>query len=82
MIQVAGYTHESRIGPFLIRSDGPEGWSLWHDHECLGRRYGNAQQALDDLCGGHCDWPGTTDPSTLGLPDEVGDWTPLAPQRR
>lgn len=56
--------------------------SLWHDHECLGRRYGNAQQALDDLCGGHCDWPGTTDPSTLGLPDEVGDWTPLAPQRR
>lgn len=71
------YSHESRIGQFLLRLLAGKGWRIEHEGEVLGAGYRTAQQALDDLCGGHCDWAGTTDPSTLGLADEIGDWTPM-----
>ncbi len=71
------YRHASRIGTFLIHQRPTGDWQITHDSENLGSGYSNAQQALDDLAGGHCDWPGTTDPSTLGLPDDISDWVPV-----
>lgn len=68
------YWHASRIGPLSIRRRADGRWHVMWDSEDLGS-YQTAQHALDDLAGGHCDWPGTTDPSTLGLPDEIGDWS-------
>lgn len=52
-------------------------WSIWYGaDECLaGGVYKSAQHALDDLSGGHTDWPSTGDPSLLPMPDEIGDWT-------
>lgn len=47
------------------------------DNENLGGGYASPHQALDDLAGGHCDWPGSTDPATLGISDDLGDWQPL-----
>lgn len=70
---VTKYTHPSRIGLFRLerREDGM--WGAWCDNEFLGP-YQSAAAALADLCGGHTDWPGGIDPSTLGLPDELADW--------
>lgn len=73
----SAYRHGSRIGPFLILLTPRDGWQISHDGQVLGGGYGSAQQALDDLVGGHCDWPGTTDTSTLGLPDDIADWSPV-----
>ena len=55
-------------------------WSIWYGNdECLADGcYRNAQQALDDLAGGHTDFPSIGDPSLLPMPDEIGDWTPVA----
>lgn len=37
--------------------------------------YASPQHALDDLAGGHTDWPSCGDPSELGLPDDIGEWS-------
>ena len=70
------YRHATRAGAFRI-ARGTGGWCIWFEDECLGCGYASAQHALDDLAGGHCDWPACGDPSLLGLPDEIGDWDML-----
>lgn len=70
------YRHGSRIGTFTIRLRPDNTWQIWHADENLGGRYALPQQAVDDLTGGHTDWPGNTDPSTLELSDDLGDWHP------
>jgi hypothetical protein len=67
------YAHPTLIGMFIIEEQ-PDGWQSRLGDELLGQRYMTAQHALDDLAGGHSNWPGTTDPSRLGLPSEIGDW--------
>tara|TARA_R110002072_G_scaffold113009_1_gene242418 strand:+ start:2030 stop:2260 length:231 start_codon:yes stop_codon:yes gene_type:complete len=67
------YRWRSRIGNFYIRPSGRY-WAAMFEDEPLGE-YRSPQGALDDLAGGHADWPsGGVDPSTLGMPDEIGDW--------
>ena len=73
-MNIVAYSWPSRIGTFVIRLNAQGRWDIWFQDDMLGS-YHSAVSALDDLVGGHCDWPGTTDPSTLGLPDELGDWT-------
>lgn len=68
------YSHPSQIGTFVIRFDGRQ-WRIQINGEDLGG-YSSPQQAIDDLVGGHCDWPTSGDPSLLGLADELGDWQP------
>lgn len=72
MESVVAYSHRSTVGTFVIRLHMRR-WEIWCDGEMLGS-YPSAESALDDLVGGHSDWPGITDPSTLGLPDELADW--------
>jgi len=64
---------KTRAGVFRIARDGNH-WRPWFEDECLMGAYDSPQQALDDLAGGHTDWPSCGDPSELGLPHEVGDW--------
>lgn len=68
------YRHHSRIGTFSIHVNAAGYWQISLEGENLGAGYRHPQAALDDLVGGHCDWPGVTDPSTLGLPDDLGAW--------
>ena len=76
------YSCASRIGTFLIRIEHGR-WAIWCNDERLSPAvYGNPQAALDDLVGGHTDWPGTVDPSTLSLPDDIGDWFHIRQTRR
>lgn len=69
------YWHKVKGGRFVLRH-GARGWAIWFDDQALSPDcYPTAQHALDDLAGGHCDWPSLTDPSSMGLPDEIGDWS-------
>jgi hypothetical protein len=70
---ITRYTHASRVGLFRIELNADGRWRIWCDDELLGSAL-SAVVALEELTGGHCDWPGTTDPSTLGLPDELSAW--------
>ncbi len=70
------YAYRTRIGTFIIRFRAGR-WSILFDGENLGNGYVSPMAALDDLAGGHCDWPGVTDPSTLGISDDLADWQPL-----
>lgn len=73
---ITAYTYRTRIGTFIIRHRSGH-WVILLDNENLGGGYASPHQALDDLAGGHCDWPGSTDPATLGISDDLGDWQPL-----
>lgn len=64
----------TRIGPFFIVPK-PRGWYVMHDNDLLDGPFRTPQHAVDDLAGGHTPWPSSgVDPSTLGIPDDIGDW--------
>lgn len=63
----------TRAGTFRIVRDGDR-WRPWFEDERLMGAYPSPQHALDDLAGGHTDWPSCGDPSALGLPDQIDDW--------
>lgn len=71
---MSGYfVFATKAGRFaIVPSSGR--WHAMFEDERLGS-YASPQHALDDLAGGHCDWPSCGDPSTFGLPDELSDWT-------
>jgi hypothetical protein len=71
------YSHRSRIGTFHIVQTC-RGWMLHLGDEPFDGPFATAQHALDDLAGGHCYWPTEVDTSTLGLPDEIGNWAARA----
>jgi hypothetical protein len=72
---IIAYRHATSIGPFFIRQWRGR-WHVFFRDENLGG-YLSPHQAADDLAGGHTDWPGFTDPSTLGISDDIGDWEPI-----
>ena len=71
---------KTRSGTFRIERDGDR-WRPWFEDERLMGAYASPQRALDDLAGGHTDWPSCGDPSLQGLPDEIGDWQHAKPAR-
>jgi hypothetical protein len=72
------YRHQTKIGTFYIRYENDRGWRVGLDNEDLGG-YPSPQSALSDLVGGHTHWPGSgVDPSTLGIPDELSEWSRTA----
>ena len=70
---IVRYTHPSRIGTFSLRLQNDGRWHIWCEDEDLGSRH-SAVSALEELCNGSTDWPGVTNPATLGLPDELSEW--------
>lgn len=67
--------YRTHRGLAVIAQDSVKGhYHAIFDGESLGR-YETIQQAVSELSGGHTFWPSTgIDPSTLGIPDDVGDW--------
>jgi len=68
------YWHRTEAGVLAIGLT-PKGWRYALDGEPFDVPRLTALQALDDLLGGHCEWPGGVDPSTLGVPDDLNSWT-------
>jgi hypothetical protein len=54
----------------LILSDR---WRLIFGSDTLGS-YSTAEQAVDDLAGGHFSLPSGIDPATLGIPADLSKW--------
>ena len=71
---MTGYwKHSTRIGEARIINRAGR-WQVEVGGEALGS-YRSAQQALDDLTGGHTfSHSRCADTSTLGLPDALSDW--------
>jgi hypothetical protein len=68
------YVFQTPRGRFAIVPER-DGFNVLFEDEVLGW-YGAPEQALDDLVGGHTYLPSNgVDPSTLGLPDELSEWT-------
>lgn len=67
------YVYNTRIGPFYIGEQN----GLFHpiyDDDSLGS-YANEWQAAEDLAGGHTfSISSGIDTSTLGIPEDLGDW--------
>lgn len=74
-MDIFGYSYETPSGTFGIVKSGLGDWLIWCNRETLGQGYASPEHALDDLIGGHCDWPDDVDPSTLGIPDDFGSWS-------
>lgn len=76
-MDISAYTHPTVHGTWAIVRVG-EQWEIRLADESLGR-YKTASMALDDLVGGHSHWPASgIDPSTVGLPEDLSDWTTAA----
>lgn len=67
------FRHRTAAGEFRIERNGDK-WNPWFEDERLMGAYITPQLALDDLAGGHTDWPSCGDPARLALPDEIGEW--------
>lgn len=67
------YIFRTRVGAFsVIQHNGR--WHAMFRDESLGS-YISPQQATDDLAGGHTfTAPGGYDTSTLGIPEDIGEW--------
>lgn len=72
---ITAYAHRTREGTFMIRFQRGR-WHVLFDSENLGN-YFSPQQAAEELSSGGTDWPGVTNPSTLGISDDIGDWEPI-----
>jgi len=64
---------KTRAGMMRIIRDS-RGWMLWLDDDCFDGPFPTAQQACDQLTGGHTPWVAGGDPSLLGCPDSIEDW--------
>ncbi len=67
------FIYSTRAGRFSIVPKGSR-WHAYFEDEDLGG-YISPQHALDDLAGGHTDWPSCGDPAAFGLPDDLAEWT-------
>ena len=70
------YSFKTRVGTFYITEHNGRFHPLFED-ENLGS-YATAQQAAEDLAGGHTSsLSGGIDSSTLGIPEDVSEWEKL-----
>ncbi|WP_291993286.1 hypothetical protein [Candidatus Accumulibacter sp. ACC003] len=67
------YIYRTKVGVFsIVQNNGR--WHAMFMDENLGS-YISAQHAADDLAGGHTFTPpGGYDTSTLGIPEDIGEW--------
>lgn len=67
------YVFHTRIGPFYIGERNGRFHPIYDDED-LGS-YANAQQAAEDVAGGHTfSISSGIDTATLGIPEELGEW--------
>ena len=70
------YFHKTKAGAFYIAEHDGRFHPLFQD-QSLGS-YATAQQAVDDLVGGHTFTPpGGVDTASLGIPHDVTEWERL-----
>ena len=73
------YVYETSAGAFYIAEHNGRFHPVFQE-ESLGS-YATAQQAAEDLAGGHTfSLPGGIDPSELGVPEELEDWMKITPE--
>ena len=73
------YVYETSAGAFYIAEHNGRFHPLFQD-ESLGS-YMTAQQAVEDLVGGHTfSLPGDIDPAELGVPEDLENWVKIAPE--
>jgi hypothetical protein len=73
------YVYETSAGAFYIAEHNGRFHPLFQD-ESLGS-YATAQQAVEDLVGGHTfSLPGDIDPAELGVPEDLENWVKIAPE--
>jgi hypothetical protein len=71
------YSWNTRIGTFYIAERNGRFHPVLENEDLGG--YKTAQQAAEDLAGGHTSFPSCgVDPSTLGIPDDVSEWERLS----
>ena len=66
------YVFDTKAGQFRIAEINGRWHALFQD-ERLGN-YVSPRLALDDLAGGHTDWPSCGDPSQFDLPADISAW--------
>jgi len=68
------YAYKTKVGTFFIGRSPDGRFHPIFDDESLGS-YISPQQAADDLSGGHTfSTSGGIDTSTLGIPEDIGEW--------
>jgi hypothetical protein len=73
------YVYETSAGAFYIAEHNGRFHPVFQE-ESLGS-YSIAQQAVEDLAGGHTfSLPGGIDPAELGVPEELEDWVEITPE--
>ncbi|HLW34846.1 MAG TPA: hypothetical protein VKS98_04225 [Chthoniobacterales bacterium] len=73
------YVYETSAGAFYIAEHNGRFHPIFQE-QSLGS-YSTAQQAAEDLAGGHTvSLPGGVDPGELGLPEELEDWMKIPPE--
>jgi hypothetical protein len=73
------YVYETPAGAFYIAEQNGRFHPVFQE-QSLGS-YATAQQAAEDLAGGHTfSLPGGIDPSDLGVPEELEDWVKITPE--
>jgi hypothetical protein len=73
------YVYETSAGAFYIAEHNGNFHPVFQE-QSLGS-YATAQQAAEDLAGGHTfSLPGGIDLSELGVPEDLGDWVKIAPE--
>jgi hypothetical protein len=64
----------TRAGLAEIIPDRGVGFVLVFDNETL-EHHASPEAAAEALANGTCFWPSAGDPSQLGIPEDVSDWT-------
>lgn len=75
---MSGYwQHRTGLGIFFImpRNDGR--FTLMFENEALESHH-SPESAAQEVAGGHCYWPSIGNPSRLGIPEELSEWTWVA----
>ena len=73
------YLYETSAGAFYIAEHNGHFHPVFQE-QSLGS-YATAQQAAEDLAGGHTfSLPGGIDPSELGVPEDLGEWVKITPE--
>jgi hypothetical protein len=73
------YVYETSAGAFYIAEHNGHFHPVFQE-ESLGS-YATAQQAAEELAGGHTfSLPGGVDPSDLGVPEDLGEWVKITPE--
>jgi hypothetical protein len=76
-MRAVAYSHNTRHGTFWVAIQDDRRWHVVFDGDSLGG-YDDPHSAAYELANGLTYWPSFGDPTALGIPEELDDWTPHA----